>query len=92
MQFFASIINVKKISLHMMSCGTGKLSKKKIAIFSGIGMGTASVFYFAFATHNPTLATIAPAFLTLGLCPVMCAAMGGAMWFSNKRLNKKKSN
>ena len=73
----------------MMSCGTGKMTKKKIAIFSGIGAGTAAVFYFAFATHNPTLAAIAPTFLTLGLCPAMCAAMGGAMWFSNKFAKKK---
>jgi len=73
----------------MMSCGTGKMTKKKIAIFSGVGAGTATVFYFAFATHNPALAAVAPTFLTLGFCPVICAAMGGAMWFSNKFAKKK---
>jgi hypothetical protein len=73
----------------MMSCGTGKMTKKKIAIFSGVGAGTAAVFYFAFATHNPAIATVSPIFLTLGLCPVICAAMGGAMWFSNKFAKKK---
>lgn len=75
----------------MMSCGTGKMSRKKIAIFSGAGIGTATVFYFAFATHNPTLAAMAPTFLTLGLCPAMCAVMGGAMWFGNKFAKKKKN-
>ncbi|MDE1728097.1 MAG: hypothetical protein KGI02_03340 [Thaumarchaeota archaeon] len=75
----------------MMSCGTGKMSKKKIAIFSAAGIGTATIFYFAFATHNPTLAAMAPTFLTLGLCPAMCAAMGGAMWFGNKFAKKKKN-
>lgn len=75
----------------MMSCGTGKISKKKITIFAGAGTGTAAVFYLAFATHNPTIAAMAPTFLTLGLCPAMCAAMGGAMWFGNKFSKKKKN-
>ncbi|MDE1841655.1 MAG: DUF2933 domain-containing protein [Thaumarchaeota archaeon] len=73
----------------MMSCGTGKISKKKIAIFSGAGAGAAVAFYLAFATHNSTIAAVAPTFLTLGLCPAMCAAMGGAMWFGNKFKKKK---
>ena len=73
----------------MMSCGTGRISKKKIAIFSSVGAGTTAIFYFAFATHNPVLAAVAPTFLTLGLCPAMCGAMGGAVWFSNKFAKKK---
>lgn len=68
----------------MMSCGAGKMTKKKIAMLSGTGAGAAAVFYFAFATHNPTLAAVAPIFMTLGLCLAMGAAMGGAMWFGNK--------
>ncbi|MDE1832329.1 MAG: hypothetical protein KGI02_08185 [Thaumarchaeota archaeon] len=73
----------------MMSCGTGKISKRKVAIFSVAGAGATAIFYFAFTTHNPTLAAVAPTFLTLGLCPAMCATIGGAMWFSNKFVKKK---
>lgn len=73
----------------MMSCGTGRISKKKIAIFSGAGAGTAAVFYLAFATHNPALAAVAPTFLTLGLCPALCVGIGGAVWFRNRLVKKK---
>jgi len=75
----------------MMSCGTGRMTKKKIAILAFIGTGTAVMFYFAFATNNPYLAAVTPIPLTLGLCLAMCAAMGGAMWFSNKFAKKKKN-
>lgn len=73
----------------MMSCGTGKMTKKKIAIFSAMGVGTAMVLYFAFATHNPALAAVATIPLTLELCLAMCAAIGGAMWFRNRFAKKK---
>lgn len=75
--------------VYMMSCGTGKMTRKKIAIFSGAGAITATVFYFAFATHNPALAAVAPMFLTLGLCPALCAGIGGAVWFRNRLIKKK---
>ena len=73
----------------MMSCSSTKMTKKRIAVFSAIGAGTATILYVAFATHNPSLAALAPTFLTLALCPVMCAVIGGAMWFSNKFAKKK---
>ena len=68
----------------MMSCGTGRMTKKKIAIFSGMGIVATGLFYFAFATHNFTLAAVTPILLTPVLCLAMCAVMGGVIWFSNK--------
>jgi len=77
-----------------MSCGSGKITKKKIAIFSsiGIGIGITALSYVAFTTtNNPVLAAAMPAVLGFAACPAMCVAMGGGMWFMN-RLSKKKNN
>jgi len=77
-----------------MSCGSGKITKKKIAIFSsiGIGIGITALSYIALTTtNNPILAATMPAVLGFAACPAMCVAMGGGMWFMN-RLSKKKNN
>jgi hypothetical protein len=75
-----------------MSCGSGKITKKKIAIFSSIGIGITALTYIAFTTtNNPVIAASMPAVLGFAACPVMCIAMGGGMWFMN-RLSKKKNN
>jgi hypothetical protein len=79
-----------------MSCESGKITKKKIAIFSSIDIGIAALTYIAFiTTNNPVLAAAMPAVLGFAACPAMCIAMGGAMWFMNrlsKNKNKNSSN
>ena len=75
-----------------MSCNTSKLTtRKKIILFSSLGLGIALAMYFTLTmTSNPAVAAAIPTVLAFGACPLMCAAMGGAMWFSN-RLSKNKS-
>ena len=79
-----------------MSCESRKITKKKIAIFSSIGVGITVLTYIAFiTTNNPVLAAAMPAVLGFAACPAMCIAMGGAMWFMNrlsKNKNKNRSN
>lgn len=67
----------------------GKPSKKGIAIIVGAIGASITTAYFAFTTNNPTLAAAVPAILTFVICPAMCAAMGGTMWFVNR--SKKKA-
>jgi hypothetical protein len=76
-----------------MSCSTGRITKKKIAIFSSIGVLIAVGTYFAFMTiNNPTVAAAIPA-LSFAACPAMCVAVGGIMWFSSRfSRNKNKYN
>src|SRR5581483_6725494 len=76
--------------MSCMSCDTGKMTKRKIAIISSAGAGIGIVSYFAFTTM-PALAAAIPAILTFAACPAMCAAMGGAMWLQKRRANKKNS-
>lgn len=75
-----------------MSCNTEKLTtKKKIILFSSLGVGVAVVMYFVLTTtNNPALAVGIPTVLAFGICPLMCAAMGGAMWIS-MRFSKNKN-
>jgi hypothetical protein len=78
-----------------MSCESGKNTKKKIAIFSSIGIGIAALTYIAFiTTNNPVLAAAMPVVLGFAACPAICISMGGAIWFMNRlSMNKnKKSN
>jgi hypothetical protein len=66
-----------------MSCSTGRITKKKIAIFSSIGFLIAVGTYFAFmTTNNPAVAAAIPALLSIAVCPAMCVAAGGVMWLS----------
>jgi uncharacterized membrane protein YbhN (UPF0104 family) len=75
-----------------MSCNTGKLTtKKKIILFSSLSVGVAVASYFALTTtNNPAVAAALPTVFAFGACPLMCAAMGGAMWFS-RRISKSKN-
>ena len=68
------------------SCDSRKISiKKKFAIFSSVGLVIAITTYLAFTTtNNPTIAAALPALLSLSVCPVMCAVVGGLMWFSSR--------
>jgi hypothetical protein len=78
-----------------MSCNTKGLStSKKIMLFSSLGSAIAGVSYLTFATtSNPAVAATIPAILSFAACPVMCVAMGGAMWFVNRfSKNKNKDN
>jgi hypothetical protein len=73
-----------------MSCNNnGKFTKRKIIIFSLIGIAVAATTYFLFMATNSRAALALPAVLGLVACPLMCAAMGGIMWIGG-RLNKNK--
>jgi len=77
-----------------MSCSTGRITKKKIAIFSSIGVLIVVGTYFAFVTtNNPAVAAAIPALLSFAACPAMCVVVGGIMWFSSRfSRNKNKYN
>jgi hypothetical protein len=77
-----------------MSCSTGRITKKKIAIFSSIGVLIVVGTYFAFiTTNNPAVAAAVPALLSFAACPAMCVAVGGIMWLSSRfSRNKNKDN
>jgi uncharacterized protein HemX len=78
-----------------MSCSTGRITKKKIAIFSSsIGVLIVVGTYFAFiTTNNPAVAAAVPALLSFAACPAMCVAVGGIMWLSTRfSRNKNKDN
>jgi hypothetical protein len=77
-----------------MSCSTGRITKKKIAIFSSLGILIVVGIYFAFiTTNNPAVAAAVPALLSFAACPAMCMAVGGIMWFSSRfSRNKNKDN
>jgi hypothetical protein len=69
-----------------MSCDSAKMStKKKITMFSSMGLVITVATYFVLTTtNNPTIAAILPLLLSFGACPLMCAAVGGLMWFSHR--------
>jgi hypothetical protein len=74
-----------------MSCDNGKIStKKKFIIFSSVGLAIAIATYLVFTTtNNPAIAAALPALLSLGACPLMCAIVGGLMWFSRRSSTRK---
>jgi len=49
----------------------------------GIVMATATYLIFT-TTNNPAIAAALPALLSFAVCPLMCAAVGGLMWFSRR--------
>jgi hypothetical protein len=72
-----------------MACDPGKMStKKKIIMFSSIGLVIAiTATYLVLTTtitNNPTIAAAIPVLLSFAACPLMCAAVGGLMWFSRR--------
>lgn len=64
-----------------MSCHTGKITKKQVAILSVLGAIAAGIGYISITTNNPALSAAVPAILAFALCPIMFAAMGGVVWF-----------
>jgi hypothetical protein len=75
-----------------MSChnmGGGGSKKMRIAMISGAGAGAAGIAYVSLAA-NPAASAALPAVLAFAACPVMCAAMGGAMWLS-RHFSKRKN-
>jgi hypothetical protein len=77
-----------------MSCGPGKMStKRKVTIFLSVGLAIAITTYLVFTTtNNPTIASALPALLSLAACPLMCAVIGGIMWFSRRSSTINKGN
>lgn len=69
-----------------MSCGSGMMStKKKVTIFCSASLAIAIATYLGFTTtNNPAIAAALPALLSLGVCPLMCAVVGGLMWISRR--------
>ena len=76
-----------------MTCGSGgKITKKKIVVFSAVGSGIAVATYAAFTlTHNLAIATTLPALLSLAACPAMCVGMGGAFLLVSRFSGKNRS-
>jgi hypothetical protein len=72
-----------------MSCNSGKFTKRRIITLSLLGVGVAAGIYFAFSTDNPTIAAAVPALTAFAICPVMCAAIGGLMWFMSRSSKNK---
>jgi hypothetical protein len=77
-----------------MSCDLGKTStKRKVTIFSFVGLAIAIATYLALiSTNNPAIASALPVLLSLAACPLMCAVIGGIMWFSRRPSTKDKGN
>ena len=63
--------------------------KMKIVIYSLTAVGIAAVAYYAFtSTHKAALTIVMPILLALAPCIIMCTAIGGSMWFVQRRGNK----
>lgn len=77
-----------------MSCSPGKMStKRKVTIFLSVGLAAAITSYLTFTTtNNPAIASALSALLSLAVCPLMCAVMGGIMWFSRRSSTSNKGN
>ena len=75
----------------MSCCNTGKITKKKIIVFSVIGIAIVAT-YFVFTATNSSAALALPAILGFAACPAMCVAMGGVMWIAARFGSNKKQN
>lgn len=77
-----------------MSCNNEKITKKKIIIFSLIGVAVVATTYFVYTATKSGAVFALPAVLGLAACPLMCVAMGGIMWlgarFGLKKDKKEK--
>ncbi|MGH9950990.1 MAG: hypothetical protein ACRD5J_05135 [Nitrososphaeraceae archaeon] len=68
-----------------MSCSsTGKITKKKVIILAGIGIGIAAAMYFAFTSNNPAIAAVIPLLLVFAPCLGMCGVMGVVIWLKGR--------
>lgn len=75
-----------------MSCGPRKLTRKRVILYSSLGVGVVGGTYLAFTTtNNPALAAAIPLISGFAICPAMCAVMGGIMWIMSRRSKNKDS-
>jgi hypothetical protein len=87
--------NNRELNNNMrMSCSPGKVStKRKVTIFLSVGLAAAITSYLTFTTtNNPAIASALPPLLSLAVCPLMCAVMGGLMWFSRRSSASDRGN
>jgi hypothetical protein len=77
-----------------MSCDLGKTStRRKVTMFSFVGLAIAIATYLALiSTSNPAIASALPVLLSLAACPLMCAVIGGIMWFSRRSSTSNEGN
>jgi hypothetical protein len=68
-------------------------TRRKVTIFSSVGLAAAITSYLTFTTtNNPAIASALPVLLSLAACPLMCAVLGGIMWFSRHSSTSNKGN
>jgi hypothetical protein len=76
-----------------MSCSPGKMStKRKVTIFSSVGLAAITSYLTFTTTNNPAISSALPVLLSLAACPLMCAVLGGIMWFSRRSSTRNKGN
>jgi len=75
----------------MSCCNNGKITRKKIILFSLVAGAIAVSSYFLIFTTNIATAASLPMLTGFVACPLMCVAMGGGMWLSS-RLSRNKEN
>jgi hypothetical protein len=68
----------------MSCCNNGKITKKKVMVFSLIGTGIIATSYITLTGTNIVGAVALPVVLAFAACPAMCAAIGGSMWIANR--------
>src|SRR5213592_4127378 len=73
----------------MSCCNNGKITRKKMIIFSLVAGAIGVSSYFLIFTTNIAAAASLPVLTGFVACPLMCAAMGGGIWLSS-RLSRNK--
>ncbi|TLX92337.1 MAG: MFS transporter [Thaumarchaeota archaeon] len=74
----------------MSCCNNGKITRKKMIIFSLVAGAIGVSSYFLIFTTNIAAAASLPVLTGFVACPLMCAAMGGGIWLSRLSRNKHK--
>ena len=57
----------------------GRITKKKVVIFTLAGVGIAATSYYVLTTTNVAAAAALVPLAGFAACPAMCAAMGGGI-------------
>src|SRR5215207_11180962 len=75
-----------RVADMQMACDSGKMStKKRFIMFTSMGLIIAIATYVAFTkANNPAMVSAIPVLLSFAACPLMCAFVGGLMWFSHR--------
>src|SRR6059036_348961 len=76
----------------MSCCDNGRITRKKIIVFSSIGIAIVGASYFVFTSTNSGATLALTGLLGFAACPAMCATMGGAMWMASRLGSKKNQN